>query len=103
IGIGFCTEEVLLARLPGWDSHSYGYHGDDGHAFAGSGTGRPYGPPFTSGDVVGALYNKADRSITYYKNGESLGVAFRDIHETSPLYPCVGLRTRGEEVVANFG
>ncbi len=19
------------SRMPGWDSHSYGYHGDDGH------------------------------------------------------------------------
>ncbi len=30
IGLGFCTDEVLLSRLPGWDAHSYGYHGDDG-------------------------------------------------------------------------
>ncbi|GLC42436.1 hypothetical protein PLESTF_000812400 [Pleodorina starrii] len=103
IGIGFCTDEVLLTRLPGWDPHSYGYHGDDGHAFSGSGTGRPYGPSFTTGDVVGALYDKAERTISYYKNGQPLGVAFRDVQEASPLYPCVGLRTRSEEVVANFG
>ncbi|GIL50636.1 hypothetical protein Vafri_6765 [Volvox africanus] len=103
IGVGFCTEDVLLARLPGWELHSYGYHGDDGHAFSGSGSGRPYGPPYTTGDVVGALFNKAERSISYYKNGTPLGVAFRDIQESSPLYPCVGMRTKGEEVVANFG
>ena len=28
IGIGFQTEEVLLCRLPGWEAHSYGYHGE---------------------------------------------------------------------------
>ncbi|GLI60772.1 hypothetical protein VaNZ11_003004 [Volvox africanus] len=103
IGIGFCTEDVILARLPGWELHSYGYHGDDGHAFSGSGNGRPFGPPYTTGDVVGALFNKAERSISYFKNGAPLGVAFRDIQESSPLYPCVGMRTKGEEVVANFG
>ncbi|KXZ46470.1 hypothetical protein GPECTOR_43g906 [Gonium pectorale] len=103
IGVGFCTAEVLLSKLPGWDSHSYGYHGDDGNAFSGSGMGRPYGPGFTAGDVVGALYDRSDNSISYYKNGEPLGVAFRDVAEASPLFPCVGLRTRGEEVTANFG
>ncbi|KAG2484746.1 hypothetical protein HYH03_016493 [Edaphochlamys debaryana] len=103
IGVGFCTEEVLLSRLPGWDPHSYAYHGDDGHAFAGSGMGRPYGPSYTTGDVVGALYDKAERTISYFKNGQPLGPAFRDVSEAQPLFPCVGLRTRGEEVVANFG
>lgn len=48
-GIGFATSEVQLDRLPGWDSHSYGYHGDDGCAFKGSGKGNAYGPTFTTG------------------------------------------------------
>ena len=48
-GIGFATSEVQLDRLPGWDSHSYGYHGDDGCAFKGSGKGNAYGPTFTAG------------------------------------------------------
>jgi len=26
-----------MDRLPGWDNHSYGYHGDDGCAFKGFG------------------------------------------------------------------
>lgn len=30
IGIGFQTEEVTLNRLPGWDPHSFGYHGARG-------------------------------------------------------------------------
>lgn len=35
IGIGYQREDVVLSRLPGWEEHSYGYHGDDGHCFAG--------------------------------------------------------------------
>jgi hypothetical protein len=49
-GVGFCTEEVKMDRLPGWEPHSYGYHGDDGHAFSSSGRGRPYGPHFSTGE-----------------------------------------------------
>ncbi|GAX74886.1 hypothetical protein CEUSTIGMA_g2332.t1 [Chlamydomonas eustigma] len=102
IGIGFQTEEVNLGRLPGWESHSYGYHGDDGHCFSGNGRGQPYGPKYTTGDVIGCLLNKTNQTISYYKNGTSLGVAFRGIFEER-LYPCVGMRTAGEEVMANFG
>lgn len=40
-----------------------GYHGDDGYAFSGSGQGRAYGPPYSTGDVIGALFNRVDRTI----------------------------------------
>ena len=45
----------FVLRLPGWDKHSYGYHGDDGHSFCSSGQGQAYGPTFTTGDVIGKL------------------------------------------------
>jgi hypothetical protein len=51
-GIGFSTDDVKADRLPGWEPHSYGYHGDDGCAFHGSGQGREYGPKY--GQVHGA-------------------------------------------------
>jgi len=92
---------VKLERLPGWDARSYGYHGDDGHAFRGSGTGVPYGPPFGAGDVVGVLLNLAERTVSFSKNGVDLGVAFERVAEER-LHPSVGLRTPGEEVRAFF-
>uniref|UniRef100_A0A673C9E2 RAN binding protein 10 n=1 Tax=Sphaeramia orbicularis TaxID=375764 RepID=A0A673C9E2_9TELE len=76
MGIGLSAQGVNMNRLPGWDKHSYGYHGDDGHSFCSSGTGQPYGPTFTTGDVIGCCPN---------------------------LYPTVGLQTPGEIVDANFG
>lgn len=102
IGVGFCVSDFQPDRLPGWEAHSYGYHGDDGHAFQGSGKGRAYGPTYSTGDVIGVLWNRIARTISFFKNGVSLGVAFSEVAEDR-LYPTVGLRTTGEEIVANFG
>jgi hypothetical protein len=48
ISIGFSAGDVRLARLPGWEKRSWGYHGDDGNSFAAEKTGQPYGPTFGS-------------------------------------------------------
>ncbi|SAM03725.1 hypothetical protein [Absidia glauca] len=103
IGIGFCTKDNDLERLPGWDVGSFGYHGDDGHGFAGSGVGRSYGPSYTTGDIIGCGVNFAEASAFYTKNGTMVGTAFTSIDLTKIYYPVVGLRTPGEHVIANFG
>lgn len=103
MGIGLSAQGVNMNRLPGkiwisfflyssfyfysfmfmtfsgWDKHSYGYHGDDGHSFCSSGTGQPYGPTFTTGDVIGCGVNLIDNTCFYTKNGHNLGVAFTDL------------------------
>ncbi|XP_063239311.1 ran-binding protein 9 [Bacillus rossius redtenbacheri] len=101
MGIGLSAQGVNMNRLPGWDKHSYGYHGDDGHSFCSSGTGQPYGPTFTTGDVIGCGVNLIENTCFYTKNGHNLGVAFTDLPPN--LYPTVGLQTPGEIVDANFG
>ncbi|KAI9362698.1 hypothetical protein BD770DRAFT_359510 [Pilaira anomala] len=103
IGIGFCYGENNLERLPGWNTNSWGYHGDDGHSFAGSGTGKDYGPRFTTGDTIGCGVNFSDRSAFYTKNGWHLGTAFKDLIFKKPIYPAIGLRTQREKVTTNFG
>jgi Ran-binding protein 9/10 len=70
--------------------------------FNGRGSGRSYGPIFGTGDIVGVVLNRVDRTISYTKNGYDLGVAFRDVSEEK-LFPVAGFRTPDEEVVANFG
>lgn len=87
----------------GWDPNSFGYHGDDGYSFAGSGTGRPYGPCFTTGDTIGCGVNFADNSAFYTKNGIFLGTAFTNMDLSKPVFPAIGLRTPGEEIATNFG
>lgn len=102
MGIGLAGSEVNMQRLPGWDKESYGYHGDDGNSFCSSGTGMPYGPTFTTGDIIGCGYNLVENTCFYTKNGLNLGRAFSDL-PPKPLFPTVGLQTPGEEVEANFG
>ena len=51
----------------------------------------------TAGDFVGACLNRADKTISYYKNGIDLGVAFHNVQEER-LYPCIGMQTHDEEV-----
>ncbi|XP_041760361.1 ran-binding protein 9 isoform X1 [Coregonus clupeaformis] len=101
MGIGLSAQGVNMNRLPGWDKHSYGYHGDDGHSFCSSGTGQPYGPTFTTGDVIGCCVNLINNTCFYTKNGHSLGIAFIDLPLN--MYPTVGLQTPGEVVDSNFG
>jgi len=102
IAVGVADDKVKLARLPGWDENSYGYHGDDGNVFTGSGTGVNYGPTFTTGDVIGCCYDLAARTIFFTKNGENLDTAFQDVSQQA-LYPVLGLQTQGEIVRVNFG
>lgn len=51
----------------------------------------------STGDVIGALLNRAEHTISYFKNGIDLGTAFTDVSEDK-LYPCVGMQTHEEEV-----
>jgi hypothetical protein len=105
IGIGLAHYYCDLDRLPGWEMYSFGYHGDDGHLFDCSGTGKKYGPRFSKGDVIGVCWNLIEKSVFFTKNGSGLPIAF---HQYSwfnlPLMiPIVGLRSEGETVEANFG
>jgi len=90
-------------QFSGWEAGSYGYHADDGFTYFQSGTGTPYGPTFSTGDVIGCCINFAENLAFFTRNGASLGVAFRGLNLSAPIYPLVGLRTLGETVEANFG
>ncbi|OLY85515.1 Ran-binding protein 10 [Smittium mucronatum] len=103
IGVGFTGLKVSLNRLPGWDLDSWGYHGDDGNSFISNSSGKPYGPKFTAGDIIGCGVNFVTQEIFFVKNGVFLGVAVKDLKFSNLLYPTAGLRTVGEKVLANFG
>lgn len=83
IGIGFSSSKATVERLPGWETESWAYHGDDGKSFFGEsqGQGRPYGPTFGVNDTVGCGVNFSTGSAFFTKNGVFLGM-----HSVSWLY-----------------
>ncbi|ORY68750.1 SPRY domain-containing protein [Pseudomassariella vexata] len=99
--VGFMQKDVSLARQPGWEADSYGYHGDDGQIFHGQSVGKHYGPPFSTGDTIGCGINFKTGVAFFTKNGVNLGTAFRDVK--GKVYPVIGLKRTGEHIRVNFG
>jgi hypothetical protein len=93
VAVGLATKGFLRQkRLPGWDSESFGYHGDDGAIFHGRGRQlASYGPSFGHGDVVGCGIDYRDRSVFFTLNGQFLGTAFSDLKSGLSLHPTVGI------------
>lgn len=104
IAVGMATYRFALhSKLPGWDSQSFGYHGDDGAIFHGQGKHlSSYGPTYGLHDTIGCGVNYVDRSIFFTLNGAYLGVAFSEVSLTDELYPVVGIDA-SYAVSWNFG
>ncbi|KAJ3997898.1 SPRY-domain-containing protein [Lentinula boryana] len=103
ISVGFAGPDVKLARLPGWEPMSWGYHGDDGCSFATERNGTPYGPTFGLGDIVGCGVDFSTNRAFFTKNGTCLGPVFENVGKDVEIYPTVGLQHTGEAVKVNFG
>lgn len=73
IGIGFSGRKTALNRLPGWETESWAYHGDDGFSFNCSANGKQYGPKFVTLDVIGCGVNFRTGTAFFTKNGIHLG------------------------------
>jgi ankyrin repeat protein len=102
VTFGLTDENFDLDALPGWNRHTYGYHGDDGAVFHNRGRGTPWGPRYTTGDTVGCGINFRTKEVFFTKNGEFLGVAFKECPE-NVLYPTIGIRNPRAKVRVNFG
>lgn len=103
IAVGFSSQQASLERLPGWESESWAYHGDDGKSFFGEGTGRNYGPTFGINDVIGCGVDFASGCAFFTKNGRNLGVAFKELKNVR-LFPAVGMKkSPGSWISVNFG
>ena len=63
----------IIIIFIGWDNDSWGYHGDDGNFYCGSGSSKPYGPVFTTDDTIGCCLNFTNNTVFYTKNGVNLG------------------------------
>lgn len=73
IAIGFSLEPATLHRMPGWEPESWAYHGDDGHSFCQTATGKGYGAKFGTSDVIGCGVNFRTGIAFFTKNGSYIG------------------------------
>lgn len=107
VAVGLATKNFSVhSRMPGWDSKSFGYHGDDGGIFHSSGgMVEQFGPKFGSGDTVGCGIDYVARGIFFTLNGEFLGYGWKNVNTEillSGLYPVVGIDTHAP-ISLNFG
>jgi hypothetical protein len=71
--------------MPGWKITSWGYHADDGQKYHGNYWGQLYNDAemYSTGDVVGCLYDIEQKEVSFTKNGKLLGKSY----SLSPLLP----------------
>ncbi|KAL1931805.1 hypothetical protein VTP01DRAFT_9949 [Rhizomucor pusillus] len=101
LAIGLATKPYPGWRLPGWHRHSVAYHSHTGAVHASDPlVGRPYGPPFKEGDVIGVGYLSSSGTVFFTRNGKNLGKA--SIGFRFPVYPVVGSNGPCQASV-NFG
>ena len=110
IGITEADPNTRSGDFPGWNSYStlgIGYHGDDGGIFYKSEMKSDSAEPFTTGDVVGCLFNRTfmwDQvfvNVQFTKNGKKLlsPTTVKD----AIWYPTIGMASPGASIKTNFG
>jgi len=109
VAVGVAVQDFNLHKyMPGWDKHSFGYHGDDGGFYHAS--GHPVAiesgglPNFGAGDCVGCGIDYEKNALFYTKNGQFLGYATQLTEEQllQEWFPVVGVDTNCP-VQCNFG
>ena len=106
IGVGLCDRSMDLDEMPGHNSDSYGYHGDDGARYYDSdrmGDTDADWTTWSENDVIGCGIDFEKRSIFYTRNGKMIGTGFSDLHHDR-LSPTVGIVVdMRNKVRVNFG
>ena len=108
IAIGWAREGFpKKCRQPGWDAHTFGYHGDDGRCYHHSGYGRRFHGPFTSGQTIGTgvitLRGSKRGCIFFTVDGVLVGTPFASIARPALLRPSLGLHSPNELVEPTIG
>lgn len=110
VAVGLGTHSFPLhSRMPGWDSTSFGYHGDDGGIFhASGGMVNHFGPSFGVGDTIGCGIDYVMQSIFFTLNGTFLGHGWKGaqvetfLQDNNDVYPVVGIDTN-HQIYTNYG
>lgn len=102
--LGWCTANCRFSQEEGVGDTRDSYAYDGNRLRKWNITTKRYGEPWMSGDVISCAIDCDEGTITFYRNGVSLGVAFNKVR-VGPGYayfPAVSLSFT-ESVQANFG
>ncbi|KAL2916522.1 hypothetical protein HK105_203955 [Polyrhizophydium stewartii] len=93
--IGWASEKCHFNSEAGTgvgdDEHSYAYDGHRMKRWHAELDNNSYGRSWSPGDTVTSVIDLDQCTITYYLNGESMGVAFESIDPWQTWYPAVSL------------
>ena len=87
-GIERC-DNTAVKRYPGNYENSYWFK-SSGHKISGTGSEIAYGSKFVLADKAGVAFDADNGTLTYYKNGTSLGTAFTGIDTSKPWRLVIG-------------
>ena len=89
VSVGVSTKPYPTWRLPGWNRYSIGYFSHNGcKYFSSPFSGKPYGIPFHSGDIIGVGYRHRTGTLFYTRNGRRLEDAYTGLRWN--LFPTIG-------------
>lgn len=102
--IGFCQLNTTFNRHSGVGDDKTSYAFDGYRKVAWNGDKKTYGRFWDAGDVVGVGIDMDKKTIEFFLNGKSLGIAFTNIEkgENIAYFPAVSL-SKGESCIFNFG
>jgi SPRY domain/Concanavalin A-like lectin/glucanases superfamily len=101
-GIANINYSVYSSGPIGTDSasNSVGYSSFGNGIYIGN-VSTAYGSTYTTGDIIGTALDMTNGTLTFYKNGSSLGTATTGLSGT--YCPAVSLGTNSEGISTNFG
>ncbi|CAH2057147.1 unnamed protein product, partial [Iphiclides podalirius] len=102
--IGWCTAGCTFSMDTGVGDTANSYAYDGGRVRRWNVATSPYGHAWLPGDVIGCCLDLDRGNLEFFRNGESMGVAFDNVtHGTGIAYfPAVSLAMQ-EHLYANFG
>jgi hypothetical protein len=90
VSIGVTTEKQDRCdgtALVGYNQHSWGMVATGQKMY--DGESYPYGEILNEGDVITVMLNHQNSELEFFVNGESRGVAFRNLPLHQPIYPAI--------------
>jgi len=108
IHIGWCTDKCDIQTNTytgiGNDDQSWAYDGSCQKAWHGANqtSNDRYGEYWNNGDIIGTVLDLEAKTISFYRNGKDLGVAFQNVSSADGFYPAIALQKK-QKVALNFG